>query len=232
MFSRALRNASVFDPWWSVAPMITVPVWATWLGGPRAALITGVILMWGVRLTVNWYRRWGGLADEDWRHVELRERTGRHYWFVSFLGAHTFPALLVGLGVAPIPDALASAAPLCGWDLVALAVAVGGTALELVADEQLRAFRRAGNQGPIDVGLWRWSRHPNYLGEILFWSSIPLFCVGAGTFRPWHVLGALGIVLLFSFVSIPMMEARQLARRPGYAAYRERTPRLLPLPRW
>lgn len=144
--------------------------------------------------------------------------TGRAWWLVSFLGIHAFPAVLVTLGVAPVPAILASAAPLGPADAAAIALAVGAVALEHVADEQPRAFRRGGGAGNLETGLWRWSRHPNYLGEILWWWSLVAMAAAAE------------VTALLVFVSIPMMEERKLARRPGYADCQRSTSMLLPWP--
>jgi steroid 5-alpha reductase family enzyme len=77
--------------------------------------------------------------------------------------------------------------------------------------------------------LWRRSRHPNYLGEILFWVSVFLFGLAANPSWWWTVVGPLAMVALFEGVSIPMMETRSAQRRADYADYRRNVPRLLPL---
>src|SRR5689334_7373228 len=75
IFSLALNNSSVYDPYWSVAP---VPIALYWLLGfgsgldARQAAATLLLLVWAARLTFNWARRWTGLADEDWRYAERR----------------------------------------------------------------------------------------------------------------------------------------------------------------
>ena len=104
-----------------------------------------------------------------------------------------------------------------------------GVLLEAFADEQMRAFRAA-NTDPdrvMDEGLWGWSRHPNYLGEILVWVGVACFGVAAG--GSWSIwLGPAAMIALFVGVSIPMMEVRQ-ARKAGWAGYARRVPSLLPL---
>jgi steroid 5-alpha reductase family enzyme len=78
--------------------------------------------------------------------------------------------------------------------------------------------------------LWAWSRHPNYLGEILVWVSLALFGLAAAGFVWWAWVGAAGMLAMFVFVSIPLKETRMLARRPGYAERQRRVSLLLPLP--
>jgi len=136
--------------------------------------------------------------------------------------------------------------PLTWVDIVAAAVTLGAIVLAFVADEQLRRFRRnPANKGVcIRSGLWSLCRHPNYLGEVAFWWGLSLFAWGTwwwsgpswlapfdirATDAPWWSgVGAFAITLLFVFVSVPMMEKRELATRAGYAEYRRATPMLLP----
>jgi steroid 5-alpha reductase family enzyme len=110
-------------------------------------------------------------------------------------------------------------------------VTLGAIVIEAVADEQLRTFRqRKQEDGAIcTVGLWSWSRHPNYFGELSFWAGLLLFGVAAG--GPWwSAVGLVAMVGLFVGASIPLAEKRSLARRPGYAEHQRRTSMLVPLP--
>jgi steroid 5-alpha reductase family enzyme len=239
-FSFAFGNSSFYDAYWSVAP---VPIAVYWAFAPdpaggaavpeRQLLVLAVVLLWAVRLTSNWARGWEGLAHEDWRYVDIRARTGRLYWPVSFLALHAFPTAIVFLGLLPLWPALASGArPLGAIDGVAAAVGLAAVLLELVADEQLRRFRRT-NAPPhaiCEVGLWAWSRHPNYLGEILFWVSLALFSLAAAGFVWWAWIGAAAMLAMFVLVSIPLKETRMLARRPAYAERQRRVSLLLPRP--
>jgi steroid 5-alpha reductase family enzyme len=236
VFSRAYDNTSVYDPYWSVAPVAI----AGWLAlGPgaargldaRGALILTLVAAYGARLTWNWVRGWAGLTHEDWRYVGLREQTGRAYWLVSFAGLHFFPTVMVYLGCLPLYAALVEpSAPFGALDVLATAVTALAIAVEGVADNQLRAFRRTAPAGAIcDVGLWSWSRHPNYFGELSVWVGLWLFGAAAGA--PWWTgCGAAAMVVLFLGASIPMAERRSLARRPHYAEHQRRVSKLLPWP--
>jgi steroid 5-alpha reductase family enzyme len=117
-------------------------------------------------------------------------------------------------------------------DVAAVAVTAAAVVIETVADRQLRRFAAdPANRGRIiDSGLWRYSRHPNYLGEILFWWGLWLFGVAAAPGWWWTIVGPTTMVLLFVFVSVPMMDRRSETRRPGYAQHRRRVPALVPSP--
>jgi steroid 5-alpha reductase family enzyme len=229
-FSVACNNSSVYDAYWSVAPMVIVLALGT--TSARGYLVTALVLAWGARLTWNWARGWRGLGHEDWRYVEIRAKTGRAYWPVSFVGVHVMPTLWVYLGALALIPALASPAPLGLLDLVGLVVTVGAIALEAIADEQLRRFRRDdASAGTILArGVWRWSRHPNYLGEILFWWGLFAFALAAEPGGWWRVVGPLGITILFVAISIPLLDRRSVARRPGYREHMTRVPALVPRP--
>src|SRR5262249_42945026 len=141
----------------------------------------------GARLTWNWVRGWSGLGHEDWRYVDLRGKTGAAYWLVSALGLHLMPTVTVLAGLLSLQPALGGTAPLGPLDLVALLVTAGAVLLEGVADQQLRAFRLSSPAAGtiLSTGVWRWSRHPNYVGEIGFWWGLFLFGLAGGGFVWW-----------------------------------------------
>jgi steroid 5-alpha reductase family enzyme len=232
VFSRSFNNTSVYDPYWSVAPVVIAAHLALGPGGgvlaPRHALLLVLITAYGVRLTWNWARGWPGLQDEDWRYADFRKSTGKAYWLVSFTALHFFPTVMVFLGCLPLLAAFTSTAPLGPLDLVATVVTAGAITIEGVADNQLRAYRQANPEGGIcDVGLWRTSRHPNYFGEIAFWLGLLLFGLAAGA-PAWTSVGFVAMVVLFVGASIPLAEKRSLTRRPHYAEHQRRVSMLVP----
>lgn len=235
-FSVALGNSSVYDPYWSVAPIFIVVFLALAGGDPlglRALVIMFLVTFWGSRLTWNWILRWRGLGDEDFRYQEIRSKTGRLYWPASFLAIHLFPTVTVYAACASLWAALSAEgrAPVGLVDLFAFAVTAGGILLETIADRQLRAFR-SGNPRPgafLETGLWARSRHPNYLGEVLFWFGLYLFGVAAHPASAlWTAVGPVAMALLFLFVSVPWMDRRLVERRPGHAEYMQQVPALVP----
>ncbi|MEQ8279910.1 MAG: DUF1295 domain-containing protein [Deltaproteobacteria bacterium] len=231
-FSRAYDNSSFYDAYWSVAPPL-IGAYFVWEAGasPRLLLALVLVTAWAVRLTFNWWRRWDGLTHEDWRYVDLRDQTGRMYWAVSWLGLHLFPTVLVYLGCLPLWAAAESEVVLGVVDAVAVVVMGGAITIEAIADRQLFAHVAEGGGGVLDRGLWRWSRHPNYFGELALWWGVALFGVASGS-REWFVFaGAVAMTGLFVFISIPMVERRSLARRgDAFRAYSARTSMLIPWP--
>ncbi len=237
-FSLFFSNSSFYDPYWSVAvpPIAIYWVIGSHAGGADVTRQVAVLVLataWAVRLTANWARRWGGLDDEDWRYIDLRETWGRRYWGVNFLGIHLVPTLLVFLGCLPLYPALAVGShPFGLLDLAALAVTGTAIWLEARADRELREYRSSPRSPEefLCTGTWRYSRHPNYFGEMLFWWGLFLFGVAAAPSWWWTGIGAMAITLLFWFTSLPMIETRMMTRRPGYAAYVRTTPLVIPWP--
>lgn len=233
--AQLVRNASLYDPFWSVAPPVIVVAWAASEPGDdaRSAIVVALVTIWGVRLTANWATGWGGLGHEDWRYRKLRDDTrGRlPFWVVNLAGIELMPTLLVFAGLlAAWPAVAVGGNGIGALDVVAIVVTVAAVATEAIADLQLRAFARdPANAGRIaDRGLWAWSRHPNYLGQIGFWWGLWLFALAADPGWWWTVAGPLAIVALFAFVSVPMMDARSLERRPGYAEHMRAVGALMP----
>jgi steroid 5-alpha reductase family enzyme len=226
--SMVVGNSSLYDPYWSVAPPVIVLAWTSHLTG-RQLLVDVLVLVWAVRLTANWARGWRGLGHEDWRYVQIREQNKAPWWLVSLTGIQLMPTLTVFAGLLAVWPAY-NAKPLNAVDAIAVVVTVAAIAVEAVADIQLHRFAGdPANRGKIaDRGLWKRSRHPNYLGEIAFWWGLWLFGLAAAPSWWWTVAGPILMVLLFAFVSVPMMDRRSLARRPAYAEHMRRVPALLP----
>lgn len=235
-FSLRFDNSSLYDPYWSVAPPLLGCYFLSQnLGNVdpvRAGLCLGLTTAWAVRLTYNWASGWSGLDHEDWRYVEIHRKTGKLYWPVSLLGIHLFPTAQVFAGSLALLPALTSARPLHLLDAVAVLVTAFAIVYEAIADRQLRAFRRRHGKPPdalLSEGLWRYSRHPNYFGEVTFWWGLFLFGLAASPEAwKWTVVGPTLITLMFLFVSIPLIEKRQRERKPGFRSYAETTSMIVP----
>jgi steroid 5-alpha reductase family enzyme len=237
-FSFAFGNTSFYDAYWSVAPPVVALYFALVPGGiavfDRQLLVIALVLLWAVRLTGNWVRGWTGLEHEDWRYVDMRKtRSAPRYWLVSLFGLHLVPTLVVFLGLLPLWLALHDGMNrLNGLDLLAAVVTLAGIGFEFFADNQLRRFRLSNPPAgaTLEAGLWAWSRHPNYLGEMLFWIGLALFATAAAGFVWWAWLGAAAMIAMFFGASIPMKERRMLERRPEYAERQRRVSLLIPRP--
>lgn len=230
------KNASLYDAYWSVKPPI-IAVFYTLYPETATVDIIRVILLnlaiwgWGIRLTWNWARKWEGLSHQDWRYVDLKNKSGVWYPLVNFFGIHFFPTLLVYLSCLPMYPAMnVLSAPIGLYDIIGIVLCFIGIGFELVADNQLRAFTLDPNRKPgttLQTGLWKYSRHPNYFGEVTFWWGIFFFTMSNGDFI-WTIAGPISITVLFVFISIPMIDKRMMERRVDYTDYKKNVSALVP----
>jgi len=233
IFSFAVRNSSLYDPYWSLAPMV---LWCFLLVqseplSTRLVLCGAVIMVWGARLTWNWTRTWRDLTEEDWRYRQLQSDSGRAYWLVSLFGIHLFPTILVFLGcMGLIRAAEAGETPLNMLDLAGIIIGASSIWIEARADSALHQFRanRTHREEHLQESVWRWCRHPNYLGEIGVWVAVGCFGLAAVGWETLVIAGPLAMILLFTLITIPMIEKKLAADKPGYAEYQRQTPMLLP----
>jgi steroid 5-alpha reductase family enzyme len=236
-FSRAYRNSSFYDAYWSVIPPLLLIYWWSQAGPGvdqlRCWLVAIVVVLWAVRLTANWVYAFPGLHHEDWRYPMLKEKAGRFEFGADLVAIHLIPTCQVFLGTVPVYVAVTRPGSGLGWlSWVAFVVGLAAVALELVADVQMHRFARDRRPSEVmDRGLWSWSRHPNYFGEFGFWFSLALFGIAAApTDWWWLLIGAAAILAMFLGASIPMMETRSLERRPAYQDVVDRVSRFVPRP--
>ena len=224
-FGLVYENVSVYDPYWSVAPPVMFTAFAMYKGcwTLPVVLLLVAVWYWGIRLTYNWAVTFKGLAHEDWRYTKYREAQSPALFFVTNLfGLNMMPTLVVfacmmpGFGLSGL-DAPANALTWLGF-----AICIAAASIQLIADMQSRRFRAAHPGRVCDTGLWRRGRHPNYFGEISMWWGVWIMYASLCGLD-WLVLGPIAMTALFLFISIPLMESRQLANKPTYTAYRSRT---------
>ena len=236
-FSLLFNNSSLYDPYWGLVPPVIMYYWVFHEQTINALtlmqdLILIMVSFWSIRLTLNWITRWKGIKDEDWRYISYRFKYADKYWLVSLFGIHLFPTVLVFLGCLSVYPALVLHEGTMGlMEWIGIGVIFSGILFESIADLQLRRYDREKARSDFqDTGLWKYSRHPNYFGEVLFWVGLFLSSTGMERTYWWIVPGPLLMILLFYTVSIPMMDRRMLRRRTGYRDYVKRTSALIPLP--
>jgi steroid 5-alpha reductase family enzyme len=235
-FSRRFRNASFYDAYWSVAPLAIALYWMLATASENTVLarqivVVTLVFFWGLRLTYNWARQWQGLKHEDWRYADFRKRSGGWFWLVDLVGIEMMPTVFVFTGCLSLYPALSAGENCFGpLDGIAIAITAAAIVIEATADEQLLRFvRKKQPAGQIMAkGLWAYSRHPNYFGEIAFWWGLFVFGLAADSGYWWTVAGPVAITVLFLFASIPMMEKRNMERRPGYDERRKKVSALIP----
>ena len=229
VFSLIFNNASVYDPYWSVQPPVILVAFV--IGGTvtvLGVLLLVVVSIWAIRLTANWAYTFSNLYHQDWRYTMLKQKTGKLYPIVNFVGIHMVPTLVVYGCVLPAVYAIITGLTVTVASVVFLSVSLGAIIIQGTADIQMHKFRKNRDSVFIRRGLWKYSRHPNYLGEITMWWGIALAVVCANP-SVWYLLaGALANTVLFICVSIPLAEGKQ-SKKEGYSEYKKQTRALLPI---
>jgi steroid 5-alpha reductase family enzyme len=208
---------------------------ALWLGaapGVRSIVLAALVVVWATRLGTFLFTRI--LADGADRRFDAIKTS-----FVRFLVAWTLQGVWVSFTMGAALAAMTSGreVPLGPTAWIGLALWLLGFGIEAIADGQKRIFRaRPANEGRfISTGLWAWSRHPNYFGEIVLWVGVAVVAFPA--LDGWQLVtlvSPLFVTLLLTKVSgIPLLEERADARwggEPAYEAYKAATPVLVPRP--
>ncbi|HNR90131.1 MAG TPA: DUF1295 domain-containing protein [Spirochaetota bacterium] len=228
-----LKDNSIADVAWGpgfiIAAAAVMIVQETF--GVRNFLLQALVTIWGLRLGVRIFLRNHG-RGEDWRYKKWREEWGSLFYLRSYLQVFALQGAILLVNAAPLVIANTAPGDILVWtDYAGLAVWCTGFFFESVGDYQLDRFiKDPANKGTImDRGLWRYTRHPNYFGEVTMWWGI--FIIGLGA--PFGYLGIVGpviITLMIVFVSgIPMTE-RAMDHDPAFQAYKKRTSAFIPLP--
>ena len=235
--SQLYKNSSLYDPFWSVAPIPIAIYVAFWpessdVNIEKVILILIPFMFWALRLTANWMRDWVGLEHEDFRYINLKKKP--FAFLIDLFGIHIYPTLQVNFSLLPIYFALSvDTNEVNIWTYIFSLFTFMAVILELISDNQLWKFKQfSENAGKfIETGLWKYSRHPNYLGEILFWWGI-YFMTLSLDLNYWYLFVCpLAMNLMFSLKTCSMMDERSLLKREGYKSYMDRTNQLLILPK-
>lgn len=229
LFGLLFKNASVYDPYWSVQPPVILIAFSIGRDpGALGILLLAVVSFWAIRLTANWAYTFANLNHQDWRYTMLREKTGVFYPIINFVGIHMVPTLVVYGCVLPAVYAVREGVSANFASVLLLCLSLGAAVMQGIADIQMHQFRRKRDGAFIRRGLWKYARHPNYLGEILMWWGVGL-SVACAAPNAWYLAaGALANTVLFLAVSIPMADGRQ-SRKAGFDEYKKETRMLLPI---
>ena len=189
--------------------------------GVRGWLVGALVVLWAARLGGFLFLRVRA-AGGDGRFDEIKTSAPRFLVAWSLQGlwiSTTLLAAMICIGHRA-PSALGIV------DAVGLLLWVGGFAIEAISDEQKRRFRKSSSRdGFISTGLWAWSRHPNYFGEILLWTGIAIIASASMTGLGWlGLISPLFVFVLLRYGSgIPILESRsdeRFGHLPGYQTYK------------
>ena len=235
LVSLKTKNAGIVDVGWAASFTIIAAIFVLRREAPldQCGPLALMVAAWSLRLTYYLVARGAaGAASEEGRYVELRRRWSPHAnrAFFIFFQAQALLAAVLSIAFA-LPFAAPAGGPtfrITGAILFALAL-VG----EATADAQLRAFKRdPANRGKVcDVGLWGWSRHPNYFFECCIWIGYAIYSLPCA----YGYLAWLGPAIItgsiFGVTGIGPTENQAIrSKGDAYRAYQARVSRFIPLP--
>ncbi len=234
VISTVFRNASAYDPYWSVQPVVILGLLMLDNEVSYAVMVFfALIAVWGVRLTANWVRTFKGLGSQDWRYNMIRDISGPLYPLANLIGIQMMPTTIVFGCILPGVVVVTEGASFNLTATIGLTIICAGIVLEAAADYQMHVFKRQTKDRAkiIRSGLWKHSRHPNYLGEVMVWWGTFIFMVASHPDKWFLVIGTIANTALFLFISVPMAERRLSKYKEGFAKYKEETRMFLPWPK-
>jgi steroid 5-alpha reductase family enzyme len=221
LLSLPLRNVAIVDSLWSLMLFMAGVVYALNSDprAPRLSLVLWLLVLWAARLALYITRRNAG-KGEDRRYQEIRERNQPGFAVKSLYLVFWLQALLAWVISLPLLGAFASNHPIGPLDYAGVALWLAGFVFEAVGDWQLSRFKKnpVNADQVMDRGLWKYTRHPNYFGELCLWWGFYCMALSAGGW--WSVAGPLVLTFLLLRVSgVRLLEKDIGNRRPRYADY-------------
>lgn len=233
IWSVRITNASIVDIFWGAGFVLVNMFYVFHLEKiePRNLLVSVLVLIWGLRLTMYLaYRNIG--KGEDYRYQEFRKNYGeKRYWWFSYFQVFLLQGVLILIISLPLFGVHYSgfSAPLFWLDYLAILTWAIGFIFEAGGDYQLYRFKKnQKNKGKVlNTGFWKYTRHPNYFGDVLVWWSYGLFSIAAGGY--WQVIGAIFMTFLIIKVSgVALLEKTLHNTKPKYKEYVEKTNSFFP----
>ena len=236
-------NSGWVDTIWTFSLGLTGAASALWpvagaAPNPRQWLVAALVAVWSIRLGSHIALRTAAITDDP-RYAAFAKEWGvnsprRMFLFLQNQGFGSIPLVFSIFVAARFPQP-----GLRFQDYLGVAILAAGIAGEALADAQLKRFRSdPANEGRVcDIGLWRWSRHPNYFFEWFGWLAYPVIAISldAPLQYPWGWATLLAPIFMYWILvhvtGIPPLEAQMLrSRGERYRAYQSRTSAFFPLP--
>jgi steroid 5-alpha reductase family enzyme len=233
IFSMIIKNASAYDPYWSVIPPVVLILLFFYLelssSFPIYLMIAG-LTVWSLRLTYNWAKNWTGFHEQDWRYTIMYQKSPKLFFLSNLFGIQLFPTMIVFIQLIGAVYFMRMDPALTIFTWIGFIIMVSAAVIQWIADGQMRQFkeRTKGQRLCIEEGLWKYSRHPNYFGEVMVWWGLYLIYFGSVMKLNLLIIAPLLMTSLFLFISIPWMEKKIILTRPEYKEYQKRVSKLIP----
>lgn len=225
-------NAGIVDIGWAVGFILTTVAYFFLGYGSlfKTLVLLIMVILWAGRLAYHLYRRYSN-GKEDERYTELRERWGAsQYTHFRFLILFVFQGVLIT--VLSLPFLLVSCCPQpvwTGWEVFGIFLWAVGLAGEYFADEQLHQFKESGKPGVCNIGLWNYSRHPNYFFEWIVWLGFAFYAFPTTAGLLAFISPVIMYYLLRHVSGVPLTEAHLLRTKgEDYKQYQAKTSEFYP----
>jgi steroid 5-alpha reductase family enzyme len=233
LLSVVRKDASIVDIAWGAG--FVVVAWTAYLfAGTSGSIVLPILVsVWGIRLSAYLFRRNHG-KPEDYRYQAMRQRWGTAFPIVSLVTVFVLQGVVMWVVSLPVQVGTALLDQTHPWLTVA-GVALWGIGLffESVGDWQLARFKaNQTNAGRVlDAGLWRFTRHPNYFGDLLVWWGLYAVAMSKSD-AGWTIIGPIVMsVFLMRVSGVTLLEKKLTNTKPEYVNYVARTNAFFPGPR-
>ena len=230
LIARKARLMAIVDTLWTGGLGLSAFIYHSLSGleSIRSWAVLLVVLFWSFRLSYHLFKDRVFAGHEDPRYKSLAEHWGRRA-SINFYFLFLAQIVFIALFLIPVITAMQNPVPHWSWiDTLAVGIAVFALVGEAIADRQLAAFRAdPGNQGQVcQNGFWRYSRHPNYFFEWLYWFTYVAFALGV----PSAWVGPVAMYLFLRFLTgVPYAERSSLkSRGDAYRQYQSTTNAFFP----
>lgn len=230
IISIIVKRNDIADVAWGIGYiLICLYLFMTEPGHPIAWLCYSLVTIWALRLSSYIYFR-NRQKTEDFRYKNWREEWGSTFYVRSFFQVYLLQAFFLLIIISPVIFAAnQSVSKFTVWSYLGIVVWVIGFVWQALGDSQLARFKKnkTGSNEILNTGLWKYSRHPNYFGEIVMWWGIYLI-VWPLPYSYYFIIGPITITFLIRYVSgVPMLEERY-KNNAAYQAYKQKVPVLFP----
>jgi steroid 5-alpha reductase family enzyme len=233
MVSLIKKRNDIADVAWGMGFVLLA--WFTFFtveqNGLKSILVNLLVTIWGVRLAWHIHLRNKGKA-EDYRYLAWRKEWGKWFYIRSYFQVYILQGFFLYLIVLPVLIINKNYSDSINvLDILGILVWLLGFTYEVVGDWQLAKFiKNQENKGKIlQTGLWKYTRHPNYFGEVTLWWGVWLLALSF-PYGALTIIGPLTITFLITKVSgIPMLE-KNMQKNPDFIAYKNKTSIFIPMP--
>ncbi|HBO18266.1 MAG TPA: hypothetical protein DD612_01295 [Methylophilaceae bacterium] len=229
LISLKKNNVTHVDIMWSLFFVLnTIYFYMTFPPSLRSTFVVILVLIWGLRLsTYLTIRNWN--KPEDARYLKIRQNNEPNFRYKSVYIIFGLQSVLAWIVGSILLIAIENNQPLTWLDILGFSLTLFGIAYESIADYQLMQFKNdIKNRGKLlQSGLWKFSRHPNYFGELLVWWGFFITTLATGIY--FNLIAPLLMTfLILKFSGVTLLEANLIKKLEGYNNYKKKVNTLIP----